>query len=93
MSVPAERRTDADARRAGDANLREHAGLLRLVANSVPAMMAFYESDTLRCLFANASYARTFGFTEQTILGRTLADGPPAGPVGARGDAGTRPAG
>jgi diguanylate cyclase (GGDEF)-like protein/PAS domain S-box-containing protein len=72
MNATPERRTDADARRAGDANLREHAGLLRLVANSVPAMMAFYESDTMRCLFANASYARTFGFSEQTILGRTL---------------------
>jgi diguanylate cyclase (GGDEF)-like protein/PAS domain S-box-containing protein len=43
-----------------------------LVANSVPALMAFYDSDTLRCLFANAGYARTFGFDEQTILGRSL---------------------
>jgi diguanylate cyclase (GGDEF)-like protein/PAS domain S-box-containing protein len=50
----------------------EHASLLRLVANSVPALMAFYDSDTFRCLFANAAYARTFGFTEQSILGRSL---------------------
>ena len=50
----------------------EHASLLRLVANSVPALMAFYDSDTFRCLFANSAYARTFGFNEQTILGRTL---------------------
>jgi diguanylate cyclase (GGDEF)-like protein/PAS domain S-box-containing protein len=53
-------------------NVREHASLLRLVANSVPALMAFYDATTMRCLFANASYARTFGFDEQTILGRTL---------------------
>jgi len=53
-------------------NQREHAGLLRLVANSVPALMAFYDAQTLRCLFANAGYAKTFGFDEQTILGRTL---------------------
>ena len=53
-------------------NVREHASLLRLVANSVPALMAFYDADTLRCLFANAAYARTFGFDEQTVLGRTL---------------------
>jgi diguanylate cyclase (GGDEF)-like protein/PAS domain S-box-containing protein len=50
----------------------EHASLLRLVANSVPALMAFYDSDSLRCLFANASYARTFGFDEQSILGHSL---------------------
>ena len=47
-------------------------GLLRLVANSVPALMAFYDADSLRCLFANAAYAKTFGFDEQSVLGRTL---------------------
>mgnify|MGYP003524775952 CR=1 FL=1 len=57
-------------------NVREHASLLRLVANSVPALMAFYDADTLRCLFANAAYARTFGFDEQTVLGRTLEEVP-----------------
>jgi diguanylate cyclase (GGDEF)-like protein/PAS domain S-box-containing protein len=53
-------------------SVREHASLLRLVANSVPALMAFYDADTLRCLFANSAYARTFGFDEQSILGHTL---------------------
>ncbi len=52
--------------------VHEHASLLRLVANNVPALMAFYDSDSFRCLFANAGYARTFGFDEQTILGRSL---------------------
>jgi diguanylate cyclase (GGDEF)-like protein/PAS domain S-box-containing protein len=52
--------------------VHEHASLLRLVANSVPALLAFYDSDTFRCLFANAGYARTFGFDEQSILGRSL---------------------
>ncbi len=52
--------------------VQEHASLLRLVANSVPALMAFYDSDTFSCLFANAGYARTFGFDEQSILGRSL---------------------
>ena len=50
----------------------EHSSLLRLVANSVPALMAFYDSETFHCLFANAAYARTFGFDEQSILGRSL---------------------
>jgi diguanylate cyclase (GGDEF)-like protein/PAS domain S-box-containing protein len=52
--------------------VREQASLLRLVANSVPALMAFYDAATFRCLFANAAYARTFGFNEQSILGRSL---------------------
>jgi diguanylate cyclase (GGDEF)-like protein/PAS domain S-box-containing protein len=52
--------------------VREQASLLRLVANSVPALMAFYDAQSLQCLFANAAYARTFGFDEQSILGRSL---------------------
>lgn len=55
-----------------ESSLREHPGLLRLVANSVPALMAFYERHELRCLFANAAYARTFGHTETSIQGKTL---------------------
>ncbi len=62
-AVPADVDTDT---------LREQAGLLRLVANSVPVLMAFYEPVEMRCLFANAAYARTFGHTEQSVIGRTL---------------------
>jgi diguanylate cyclase (GGDEF)-like protein/PAS domain S-box-containing protein len=57
-----------------ETSVREHASLLRLVANSVPALMAFYDAETMRCLFANAGYARTFGFDEQSVLGKTLAE-------------------
>jgi diguanylate cyclase (GGDEF)-like protein/PAS domain S-box-containing protein len=55
-----------------ESSVREHVSLLRLVANSVPALMAFYDAETMRCLFANAGYARTFGFDEQSVLGKTL---------------------
>jgi diguanylate cyclase (GGDEF)-like protein/PAS domain S-box-containing protein len=57
-----------------ETSVREHATLLRLVANSVPALMAFYDAQTMRCLFANAGYAKTFGFDEQSVLGLTLAE-------------------
>jgi diguanylate cyclase (GGDEF)-like protein/PAS domain S-box-containing protein len=50
----------------------EHASLLRLVANSVPALIAYYDVQGLRCRFANAAYARTFGFDETSVLGLTL---------------------
>ena len=65
-------RLPASAAVATEGSVREHASLLRLVANSVPALMAFYDADTMRCLFANAVYAKTFGFDERSVLGKTL---------------------
>lgn len=58
-----------------DTQLRRQAELLRLVSNNVPALIAYYDStEDMRCLFANAGYASTFGFTEQGILGQRLVD-------------------
>ena len=52
---------DVSAVRLAEAGAREQAQQLHLVANSVPALIALYAADDYRCLFANASYARTFG--------------------------------
>jgi diguanylate cyclase (GGDEF)-like protein/PAS domain S-box-containing protein len=60
---------DVSALRQAEAGARAQAQQLRLVANSVPALIAVYAADDYRCLFANAGYARTFGHTEQSILG------------------------
>lgn len=46
--------------------------LLHLVADSVPALMAYYDIKTLRCRFANRRYAEYNGWTPQTILGKTV---------------------
>jgi diguanylate cyclase (GGDEF)-like protein/PAS domain S-box-containing protein len=46
--------------------------LLRLVADSVPALMAYYELPTLQCRFANRRYAEYNGWTTQTLLGKTV---------------------
>ena len=46
--------------------------MLRLVADSVPALIAYYEITTLRCLFANQRYAQYNGWTPQNILGKTV---------------------
>jgi len=64
--------TPLDALQQTLAESQRQADMLRAVANNVPALMAFYDADTFRCLFANASYARTFGHDESTILGRTF---------------------
>ena len=65
-------RAQLDALQQALAESRRQAELMRSVANSVPALMAFYDADSLRCLFANAGYAQTFGHDETTILGRTF---------------------
>jgi diguanylate cyclase (GGDEF)-like protein/PAS domain S-box-containing protein len=57
----------------GPQGLHAHAseGLLRLVADAVPASIAYFEADTLRCRFANRRYAKIFGHTTDSILGCT----------------------
>ncbi|MEW6705109.1 MAG: EAL domain-containing protein [Pseudomonadota bacterium] len=46
----------------------------RLLADNVPALIASYDADTRRCLFANKQYARTFGWDERSIVGHTFAE-------------------
>ena len=46
--------------------------MLRLVADSVPALIAYYEITSLQCLFANQRYAQYNGWTPQNILGKTV---------------------
>ncbi|WP_428421628.1 sensor domain-containing protein [Methylibium sp.] len=45
----------------------------RLLANSVPALIACYDAREQRCLFANQPYAQTFGQDEQSIIGLQIA--------------------
>lgn len=46
--------------------------LLRLIADSVPALMAYYDLPGLRCQFANQGYAAYNGHTTESILGLTV---------------------
>ena len=45
--------------------------MMRLVADSVPVMIAYYEMPSLRCRFANRRYAANYGLTPESILGKT----------------------
>lgn len=45
--------------------------LLRLIANSVPAMIAYFDLD-MRCLFANRRYAEFNGLAVDKIIGKTV---------------------
>ena len=46
--------------------------LLRLIADTVPAMLAYFDAATMACRFANARYAEYFGFSQQEIVGKTV---------------------
>jgi len=48
----------------------------RLLANSLQAMIAYYDSEDLGygCRFANKAYAAAFGLTETSIIGRTFTE-------------------
>lgn len=48
--------------------------LLRLIADNVPAAIAYYDASTLCCLFANHRYAQLFGWNDETIVGRPLVE-------------------
>jgi diguanylate cyclase (GGDEF)-like protein/PAS domain S-box-containing protein len=46
----------------------------RLLADHVPALIAYYESSHFRCLFANRQYAQFFGHTPASALGKTVTE-------------------
>ncbi|MCE1251186.1 MAG: EAL domain-containing protein [Comamonadaceae bacterium] len=48
--------------------------LLRVIADAVPASIAYYEASTLRCRFANERYARSCGQSTASILGMHAQD-------------------
>ena len=45
---------------------------LRLIADAVPALIAYYDVKEMRCQFANRRYAEFNGWTVETILGKTV---------------------
>jgi diguanylate cyclase (GGDEF)-like protein/PAS domain S-box-containing protein len=51
---------------------RSSDSLLRLIADSVPALMAYFDLPTLCCRFANQGYAAYNGHTTDSILGLTV---------------------
>ncbi|MCL4696790.1 MAG: EAL domain-containing protein [Burkholderiaceae bacterium] len=54
------------------ARLRAQLANLRLLANTVPVAIAYYEAAGRTCQMANRRYAEMFGFDERSIVGRPL---------------------
>jgi diguanylate cyclase (GGDEF)-like protein/PAS domain S-box-containing protein len=57
---------------SGNTRDQEQENLLRTLADNVPAMIAYYESKNLRCVFANKLYAESNGWTVDSIIGKTV---------------------
>jgi diguanylate cyclase (GGDEF)-like protein/PAS domain S-box-containing protein len=45
---------------------------LRLLTDNMPALIAYYGMKDLRCQFANAAYAKAYGFDTQSIIGKNV---------------------
>jgi len=52
----------------------DRAELLRLLADNVPALIAYYDAKDMACVFANQRYAQTFGWTAESIIGHTFTE-------------------
>ena len=46
--------------------------MLRLIADTTPAMLAYFEAGTMLCRFANARYAENFGKQPQEVVGLSV---------------------
>jgi diguanylate cyclase (GGDEF)-like protein/PAS domain S-box-containing protein len=65
---------DATAERLAERDARAETQRFTLLADSVPALIAYYEKSRLSCVYANRQYARTFGHDPVSIIGRTFAE-------------------
>src|SRR5258708_5357189 len=48
--------------------------LLRLLADNLPALIAYYSARDFLCEFANTAYARTYGRDTGSIIGKSVGE-------------------
>ncbi|MCG3190322.1 MAG: hypothetical protein LKCHEGNO_03030 [Burkholderiaceae bacterium] len=65
---------DATAERLAERDARAETQRFSLLADSVPALIAYYEVTGLRCGYANHQYAKAFGFDQESIVGHTVSE-------------------
>ena len=65
---------DATAERLAERDARAETQRFSLLADSVPALIAYYEVGRLSCAYANRQYAKAFGFDPESIIGHTFAE-------------------
>jgi len=65
---------DVTSLRESELRARELAARIDLLAENVPALIAYYEAGTFHCKYANSRYAKTFGWDRSSVLGHTVAE-------------------
>ena len=65
---------DITEQRAAELTARAKEQQIRLLADNVPVLIAYFDAENLECLFANRSYAQMWGWNEESIIGRKVRD-------------------
>lgn len=65
---------DITEQRAAELTAREKEAQMRLLANGVPVLIAYFRADDFTCMLANKAYARTWGVDEDKIVGMKVPD-------------------
>ncbi len=63
---------DITEQRAAEWSARAKEQQIRLLADNVPVLIAYFDAATLECLFANKNYARMWGWDEHSIIGKSV---------------------
>ncbi len=64
--------SDITEQRTAELAARAKEGEIRMLADNVPVLIAWFEAVDFKCIFANKAYAHTWGLTEESIVGRTV---------------------
>jgi len=65
---------DITEQRAAELAARAKEQEIRVLADNVPVLIAYYAAKDLKCIFANKTYAKMWGWNESSILGKTVAE-------------------
>ena len=63
---------DITEQRVAELGALEKEHQIRMLADNVPALIATFDATTLQCRFANKAYARMWGLSELSIIGKTV---------------------
>ncbi len=64
--------SDITEQRTAELAARAKEGEIRMLADNVPVLIAWFDAVAFKCIFANKAYAHTWGLTEETIVGRSV---------------------
>lgn len=65
--------TDVSAMQLAVQAARAEVERFRMLADNVPALIAYYERSDYTCVYANRAYAETFGHDPRAVVGKTFA--------------------